>query len=398
MNSRELFLRTLNFENGARSLKWEFGYWGGTFQRWYKEGLPKKEGFNRKIIYGDTILGPGFEYPLPSLDDELLQEKDVTTYFGLDDGLLSNPYNWFYYPRFEVKKIKETEEKVEYIGNDGIRRLAYKDERSMPLWIEHPVKSEEDWEEIKETRLNLNNIDERIAVDDLDEFISDSEDRDRPMCIYGSPIGFFGIMRYLIGEEKLYYWYYDKPDFLKSILNYLCNFWLNIAEEITSRMDFDYGRFFEDMAYKSGSLISPDIFKEFLAPYYKKLIGFAKSKGVKHFILDSDGYMEDLIPLFIDIGMTGFLPFEVQAGNDIERVRKRHPRIAIFGGIDKKELVDNARIDKELEKVERILKIGGYVPYVDHTVPPNISWDNFKYYREKLNNIIENNPINNKNQ
>jgi hypothetical protein len=391
MNSRELFLKTLNFEKNVRTLKWEFGFWGGTLQRWYKEGLPLKEGFKRKIIYGDTILGPGFEYPLPSLDEELLMESDISSYFNFDEGPMTFPFNWFYCPRFEVKIISETEEKVDYIGNDGIRRLAYKDERSMPLWIGHPIKDESDWEEIKSTRLSLENINERITVDDIDQFVTECKNRNRPMCIYGTPVGFFGILRILIGEEQLYYWYYDKPAFLKEILDYLCSFWLAIAEELASKIDFDYARFFEDMAYKSGSLVSPDIFKEFISPYYRKLIDFAKSRGINHFIVDSDGYMEDLIPLFLDAGMNGFLPFEVQAGNDIERVRKNYPDISILGGIDKKAIVDKKSIDEELKKVERMLKIGGYIPYIDHTVPPNISWDNFKYYREKLNNIIENN-------
>jgi len=387
MDSREIFLNTLAFNTNVRSLKWEFGYWGGAIQRWYTEGLPSVKGFPRELIYGDVILGPGFEYPVPSLADDLLMESDVSDFFNLDKGPVSFPFNWFYCPRFEVQTIQETEEKVEYIGNDGIRRLAYKDERSMPLWLEHPVKNEKDWEEIKEKRLNLDNFNERLSDSDLKSAVEKANNRKQPMCLYGTPVGFFGILRLLIGEKDLYFWY--KPDLLKKILDYLCSFWLQIAEELSSRINFDYARFFEDMAYKNGSLISPATFKEFLSPYYKRLINYAKSKGVKYFIVDSDGYMEDLIPLFMDCGMNGFLPFEVQAGNDIERIRKEHPEIILLGGIDKKALVSKEAIDEELKKVQRMLKTGGYIPYVDHIVPPNISWENFKYYREKLNNIID---------
>lgn len=54
---------------------------------------------------------------------------------------------------------------------------------------------------------------------------------------------------------------------------------------------------------------------------------------------------------------------------------------------------DKDEIDKELKKVPYMLKKGGYVPFVDHSVPPLVSWDNFVYYREKLNDIIFQNPM-----
>ena len=45
-------------------------------------------------------------------------------------------------------------------------------------------------------------------------------------------------------------------------------------------------------------------------------------------------------------------------------------------------------IDRELEKMEFLIKKGGYIPYADHLIPPNSTWENFKYYRDRLNEII----------
>lgn len=400
MTSRDLFLKVLNFENSDRTLKWEFGYWGGAIEKWYKEGLPKKLGFNKKLAYGEIILGPGFQYPMPSYDDNVLNEYDVSLYFNFDKAPAPLPFNWLYCPKFEYQIINETEDTFDYIDECGIKCRNFKDLKSMPMWLEHPVKNESDWEELVRDRLNLDNFSERYnlnnyskrygeSYDNVEEFISKAKDRDYPICIYGSPIGFFGILRLLIGEENLYYWYYDKPDLLKKMLDYLCNFWLSIAEELISKIDFDYGRFWEDMAYKGSSLISPSLFREFMTPYYKKLIDFAKSKGIKHFIVDSDGYMEDLIPLFMEVGMTAILPFDILAGNDIERVRKKYPNFGILGGINKYALLKKESIDNELEKAKRLIEKGGFVPCVDHLVPPDVSWENFKYYRRKLNDMID---------
>jgi len=75
----------------------------------------------------------------------------------------------------------------------------------------------------------------------------------------------------------------------------------------------------------------------------------------------------------------------------ILNIRKDYHNLQIFGGINKNELANNKdSINKELLKVKKMIKFGGYVPYADHLIPPNVSWENFKYYREKLKEIINN--------
>jgi uroporphyrinogen decarboxylase len=83
-------------------------------------------------------------------------------------------------------------------------------------------------------------------------------------------------------------------------------------------------------------------------------------------------------------------PFEVDCGIDIIEVRKHFPKLQMMGGIPKGRVaLGKENIDKVLEPVEEVLKTGGYIPHVDHLVPPDVSWENFKYYRTKLNQIID---------
>jgi uroporphyrinogen-III decarboxylase len=391
MTSKEIFLNVLENTSSKRNLKWDFGYWGGTITRWKKEGLPESIGFegtDRELVYGEFINGPGIPYPMPSFDDNVLFASGMCEKFQLDEGTSPFPFNWWYYPRFDKVVIDETDDKIEYIDTLGIRRLAFKDERCMPHWLEYPIKSKKDWEKIKEERLNLSEFEKRYTVKNIDDYIKNAKERDFALLLYGSPIGFFGIIRFMVGEPDIYYWYYDKPELLKEMADYLCNMWLAIAEELTSKIDFDWCYFFEDMAYKEGTLIGADLFKEFMLPYYKKLISFAKSKGINHHIVDSDGYLGQLIPLFLETGMTGLQPFEVQAGNDIEKFRTEYPDLEILGGINKLALQKKELIDQELEKVKRMLKRGKYIPYVDHAYPPDISYENYCYFRERLNEIV----------
>ena len=188
--------------------------------------------------------------------------------------------------------------------------------------------------------------------------------------------------------------YYDNHSLLKDILGHLCNLWLSMAEELTSKIDFDLAIFWEDMAGKQGSLISPAMFKEFLSPYYKRLIGFLKSRGIKYFSVDCDGKVDELIPLFIEAGINIMYPFERQAGNDLIAIRKKYPGLGIIGGFDKNSLYNGKEyIDKELDAISWLIKQGGYIPFADHAIPPNSSWENFKYYRNKLNDIIHLNKV-----
>ncbi len=83
-------------------------------------------------------------------------------------------------------------------------------------------------------------------------------------------------------------------------------------------------------------------------------------------------------------------PMETSCGMDIVKVRKTYPELRMMGGIPKTEIAKGpARINRLLEPVEEVLKTGGYVPFGDHLIPPEVHWDEFKYYRNKLNKLID---------
>jgi uroporphyrinogen decarboxylase len=62
----------------------------------------------------------------------------------------------------------------------------------------------------------------------------------------------------------------------------------------------------------------------------------------------------------------------------------------MMGGIDKRELAkDRQAIYREIMcKVPYLIERGGYIPHVDHAIPPDVSLANFTYYRELLRKVI----------
>jgi len=107
-------------------------------------------------------------------------------------------------------------------------------------------------------------------------------------------------------------------------------------------------------------------------------------------MVDTDGDCNELIPLFLEAGITGLYPMEVSAGMDVVAARKKYPELQIMGGIPKSDIaLGKKRIDEFLEPVSWLLSQGGYIPFGDHFIPPEVPWNEFKYYRERLNQIID---------
>jgi uroporphyrinogen decarboxylase len=385
MNTRERFLAIMNFEKTDRTLLWEMGYWRDTIERWYQEGLPRLQDVTIGLEPGKTIRGENAAH------DEFSMEKnrdvDVHNYFGLDKWMVCLPVNSMFQPPFEKKIFEESEDYIIFQDEYGVKKKMNKKEASRPQFLEWPVENRKCFGGIKERLRPV--LKDRVPPI-WNKLVKQYANRDYPLTLGGYPCGFYGTLRLLMGEEHLLLNFYDDPDFVRDFMNYLADFWIQIWGEALSEIKVDCVNFWEDMAYRSGPLISPEMFREFMLPPYRRVTSFLKESGVKVVLVDNDGNLEKLIPLFLESGITGIFPFEVQAGNDIVTVRKKYPRLQILGGIDKLKIAEGKKaIDEELDsKVPIMIKSGGYIPHIDHNVHPDVSWADFSYYRHRLNEFI----------
>ena len=147
--------------------------------------------------------------------------------------------------------------------------------------------------------------------------------------------------------------------------------------------------FAEDMSYNNGPMLSYDLFKEFLTPYYQKIISTIKDNYNTKIMIDSDGDITTMIPWMQEAGIEGVYPLEKQAGVDIVKIRDQNPEFLMMGGYDKMVMSQGkAAMKSEFERILPVMKSGGYIPSVDHQTPPEVSLKNYKIYLELFKDYV----------
>jgi len=192
--------------------------------------------------------------------------------------------------------------------------------------------------------------------------------------------GFFWHPRTLLGIEPHLYAFYDQPGLMHRINEDLLHYHLKTLDLLCQFAAPVFITLAEDMSYNHGPMLSKDLFDEFLAPYYRRLISEIKNRGIIP-LVDSDGDIYPLIPWLLEVGFEGLLPLERMAGVDIHRIRNEFPRFKMIGGFDKTVMHRGpAALEREFERIRPVMQSGGYIPGVDHQTPPEVSLANYRDY------------------
>jgi len=355
MTHRQRFLETMAFGRPDRPFRWEsLGFWGATIRRWETEGLPRGVAPERY-----------FEFD---------PREDVPVNSGFT--------NCGFCPGFEEKILEENSSTVVRRDGDGIVKRERKDnpELSMPQFLEFPVKTRKDFEELKS---RLDPATPERCGEAFRSAVQRYKTRDFPVTLL--VCGAFGFPRNLFGVERLLVTYYDDPQLIEDILEHWVFMYKGIFRRVLSEIDVDMLLIWEDMCFKNGPLISPAMFRRFMLEPYREVISEAKRFGVPVIMVDTDGDARLLIPLFVEAGVNALIPFEAAAGMDPVPLREKYGRsFAIVGGIDKRALSGTIEdVEREvLSKVPRLLETGGYIPCLDHSAPPDIPFRNFARFVE----------------
>lgn len=388
MNARERFLAVVNRQPVDR-MPYSFGGpRASTFAAWRKQGLSEEQMRNFHSWTGaDGGAGLGKMYcgPVPPMEEIVYKEegnyrwwRDHWGVYRMDaivqptDGFVTRRYLNFF-----VKDWATWEEMKSHFD-------PHSPERTGPGGDGAPL-----------TDLNPNKYRHVGDGPGWQACVEQANSSEYPVCATVPCL--YWTLRDMCGFEGLSMMFYDQPKLVHEMMEYWTWFLIEMLREPLSQIKVDHFILNEDMAYKGQSMISPAHMKEFMLPRYRKLYGFMKEHGVEVVDMDSDGYNGQILEAMYrcDDGLgkviDGIQPIEIAAHNDPETILRENPGIYIQGGIDKREL----RFSKEQARVEiaKRYKVareyGGYIPSVDHGVPPDVPLRTFLYMVELMRGFAD---------
>ena len=368
LTHRERLLRTLRYQSVDRPPDYEFGAWVQTIDRWSGEGMDVRacNGLGRKTYYVEQYFNTDDAEYGPTLN--------------VNVGLL---------PMFEEIVLEERGDSQIIQDRDGAicEQLRPELGASIPRYLRYAIQTRADWEKMRDERLNPDHP-ERLPRY-LDALARRLRDADYPVVVRMGSL--YGWIRNWMGVENLSLALYDDPSWVEAMMEQLTRLALGVLEKLAGRwFVIDRADWWEDMCYRSGSLLSTRMFARLMVPRYKRITDFLRRElGCEFNQLDCDGNIHQLVPLWLEGGINVMFPIEV-AHTDVFRIADQFgQRVALRGAFDKRALIEGpAAIDAELERLRPLLARGGFIPHTDHLVPPDVPWEHYLYYRRRKCELI----------
>lgn len=328
MNHVERFRAVMNFQSVDRLPRWEWAmWWDETIARWHQEGLPQHLAFS--------------------------QVFDIARYLGLD------PYQQFWFSTTDAT-IEATQHHV-----DGC------------------VRNMDDYLKVKPRLFP----DHSASMESMRPWAKRQAEGEA--VVWATLEGFFWFPRTLLNIEQLSYAFYDQPELIHAINKDLLDFNIRLIRQMDQACVPTFMTLAEDMSYNLGPMISHEVFTEFLAPYYRPLIAELHERNIIP-VVDTDGDVTLMVPWLREVGVTGVLPLERQAGVDGMKVRQQFPDLRMVGHFDKMTMNQGEEaMRREFERLVPLMKSGGFIPSVDHQTPPGVSLEQYTVYLRLLKEFTE---------
>lgn len=319
------------------------GYWDEALDRWRLEGLPEQVAKDRDSLWDHF----GMEIRQISVDPSFLLEERV---------------------------VAEDERYILKQTTDGAVLKYIRNKTSTPGLVSFKVSSRADWEELKP---RLESVEARLPAD-LDRRYRSYRKAGRfvVVCVHDPVEATWSKLgpTYLMESMKL------EPDFVWDVFKTITDMNISVCEDLLARgYAPDGGWIWGDIAYSKGTFFSPDMYRQLLWPFHKRLVGFFKARGLP-VIYHSDGDLRGVLDLLIEAGITCLQPLEAKAGMDLLEMKRNYGgRLAFMGNIDFEAIARGPQFAEEeiRAKVGLGKKGGGYIYHSDHSVPPKVSLEQY---------------------
>ena len=345
MTSRERLCTTLRRQEPDRMPRCEQSFWPETLERWRQEGMP-----------ADATPAQLFDL-------------DPFRNVGLDHSL-----------RLPEETLEENADWVLKRDADGVVYKHWTDRYGPPAEVDSLIKTRADWERVRE---RLQPDPDRIS-DGAREAIANAAAAGHFCTVSpGEPV--WWALR-TIGMENAMLTLALDPDFFVDMMQAQAALALSLMRQLLADGCRPDGILFSsDLCYRNGMLFSPASYRSLMMDLHREYADLCHANGML-LILHCDGDVRELIPLLIEAGFDCIEPLEARAGNDVRELKSLYgDKISFFGNISMDVLATG---DRELIREEVVTKVeaakpgGGYVHQSDHSVPPTVSYDAYRYWMD----------------
>ncbi len=173
----------------------------------------------------------------------------------------------------------------------------------------------------------------------------------------------------------------DNPALAREVIEISTEFAVVLARRAV-RAGADVVMIGDDYAYRSGPMMSPKVYKEFLLDGLKRVVQAVKEEGafcVKH----SDGNLWPILDMILSTGVDAINPLEPVAGMDIGEVKRKYgQQVCLIGNIDCGELLSRGSIDDVVRTVKDTIRVaapgGGYIMMSSNTIHSSVKPENYR--------------------
>jgi hypothetical protein len=206
--------------------------------------------------------------------------------------------------------------------------------------------------------------------------------RDHPLILPAGSL--YGALRNWMGVEQLSLLVYRDPALFEEMITTIANCHYGVlARALQGGAQFDAAAYWEDMCYNAGPLLGPTHFARYLVPHYERINALLRAHGIDVIFVDCDGKIDALLPMWLAAGVNCMFPVEVGTwGADPLKLRREYGRaLLMLGGFDKHILAQSKdAISREINRLAPLVEEGGFIPFCDHRVPPDVPLENYWHY------------------
>jgi len=277
---------------------------------------------------------------------------------------------------------------IPYIG-PADRSMTFADGRHVDIWgvVREPITYTKDGEYHEICHHPMAEID---SIADLDAFRWPSPDWFDYSAIPGllqklNPDGkravmlgngnIFELTWYMRGYEQSLMDLVAEPEFIEEIFKRITAYHIEFFDRALAAAKGGIDLIFtaDDIAGQTGMLMSPQIWKNHLLPWHKKLNARLHQHGVK-IIYHTDGAAHSAVEGLIDMGIDAWEAVQMDAqGMDADKIKAAAGnKLAFHGGISVQQLLPFSTPEVVRSEVSRLMQVlgkgGGYIAAPSHAV------------------------------